>query len=88
MVVLRDSKGRVVAHLMGILTRTTTMLSLGIQPVFIFDGAAPELKADELAARRERRLEAESTQASTRRRRLPDGSKDGATHCPLQPRNG
>ena len=57
---LRDSKGRVVAHLMGILTRTTTMLSLGIQPVFIFDGPSPELKADELEARRARRLEAEA----------------------------
>ena len=57
---LRDSKGRVVAHLMGILTRTTTMLSLGIQPVFVFDGPSPELKADELAARRARRLEAEA----------------------------
>ena len=57
---LRDSKGRGVAHLMGILTRTTTMLSLGIQPVFIFDGPSPELKADELEARRARRLEAEA----------------------------
>ena len=86
---LRDSKGRVVAHLMGMLTRTTTMLSLGIQPVFIFDGPAPELKADELAARRERRLEAEACpQASARRWRLPNGSKDGATHRPLQSRNG
>ncbi|RJU96183.1 MAG: flap endonuclease-1 [Candidatus Poseidoniales archaeon] len=57
---LRDSKGRVVAHLMGILNRTTSMLSMGIQPVFIFDGQSPELKADELAARRKRRLEAEA----------------------------
>ena len=39
---LRDSKGRVVAHLMGILNRTTSMLSMGIQPVFIFDGQSPE----------------------------------------------
>mgnify|MGYP000245768471 FL=1 len=57
---LRDSKGRVVAHLMGILNRTTSMLSMGIQPIFIFDGQSPELKADELAARRKRRLEAEA----------------------------
>ena len=57
---LRDSKGRVVAHLMGILNRTTSMLSMGIQPVFIFDGQSPELKADEIAARRKRRLEAEA----------------------------
>ena len=57
---LRDSKGRVVAHLMGILNRTTSMLSMGIQPIFIFDGQSPEWKADELAARRKRRLEAEA----------------------------
>lgn len=57
---LRDSKGRVVAHLMGILNRTTSMLSMGIQPIFVFDGQSPELKADELAARRKRRLEAEA----------------------------
>jgi flap endonuclease-1 len=33
---------------------------MGIQPIFIFDGQSPELKADELAARRKRRLEAEA----------------------------
>ena len=35
------------------------LLSKGIKPVFIFDGKSPELKADELTARRERRMEAE-----------------------------
>jgi len=49
---LRDSKGRVVAHLMGFLERTTTFLEKGITPVWIFDGKHPELKADVVAERR------------------------------------
>ncbi len=32
---------------------------MGIKPVYIFDGTSPELKADEMAARRQRREEAE-----------------------------
>lgn len=44
---------------MGFLHRTATLLALGIKPVYIFDGKSPELKADEMAARRARREEAE-----------------------------
>lgn len=49
---LKDSKGRVVAHLMGFLERTTAFLENGITPVWIFDGKHPELKADVIAQRR------------------------------------
>lgn len=56
---LRAENGKVVSHLMGFLNRTTTLLKLGIKPVYIFDGTAPELKADEIASRRARREEAE-----------------------------
>ncbi|MAV44266.1 MAG: flap endonuclease-1 [Euryarchaeota archaeon TMED248] len=56
---LKSENGRVVSHLMGFLNRTTTLLSKGIKPVFIFDGKAPDLKADEIAARRARREESE-----------------------------
>ncbi len=42
---LMDSKGHVTSHLSGLFYRTTNMLSLGIKPVFVFDGKAPELKA-------------------------------------------
>ncbi len=55
---LKSSNGKVVSHLMGFLNRTTTLLAAGIKPVFIFDGKAPELKADEIAMRRARREEA------------------------------
>ena len=57
---LRDANGNPVSHLMGFLHRTATLLSMGIKPVYIFDGESPELKADEMAARRARRLEAEA----------------------------
>lgn len=56
---LKADNGKVVSHLMGFLNRTTTLLSKGIKPVFIFDGEAPDLKADEIAARRARREESE-----------------------------
>tara|TARA_B110000305_G_scaffold234470_1_gene292565 strand:+ start:2799 stop:3914 length:1116 start_codon:yes stop_codon:yes gene_type:complete len=56
---LRAENGKVVSHLMGFLNRTTTLLAAGIKPVYVFDGTAPELKADEIAQRRARRVEAE-----------------------------
>jgi len=56
---LRSENGKVVSHLMGFLNRTTTLLAAGIKPVYVFDGTAPELKADEIAQRRARRVEAE-----------------------------
>ena len=52
---LKSSNSKVVSHLMGFLNRTTSLLAIGIKPVFIFDGTPPELKSDEIAARRERR---------------------------------
>ena len=56
---LRDENGNPVSHLMGFLHRTATLLAAGIKPVYIFDGESPELKAEEMAARRARREEAE-----------------------------
>ena len=37
---------------MGFLHRTATLLAMGIKPVYVFGGTSPELKADEMAARR------------------------------------
>ena len=56
---LRADNGKVVAHLMGFLSRASLMLSKGVNPVFIFDGKHPELKDDEISARRARREQAE-----------------------------
>ena len=57
---LSDDNGNPVSHLMGFLHRTATLIGHGIKPVYVFDGTSPALKADEMAARRKRRLEAEA----------------------------
>lgn len=55
---LSDSKGRPTPHLIGFLERTTTLIELGLEPVYIFDGQHPELKANVMAERKARRVEA------------------------------
>ena len=57
---LKAENGKVVAHLMGFLSRASLLLSKGVKPVFIFDGKHPELKKDEMDARRARREQAEA----------------------------
>ena len=56
---LKSDNGKVVAHLMGFLSRASLLLSKGVKPVFIFDGKHPELKRDEMETRRARREQAE-----------------------------
>ena len=63
---LRAPDGRYVAHLMGFLQRTCALLEHRIIPVYVFDGDSPALKADELAARRERRQESAEQYAAAR----------------------
>ena len=41
---LMDSKQRVTSHLSGLFYRTLSLLNMGIKPVYVFDGKAPELK--------------------------------------------
>jgi len=48
---LKDSKGNITSHLIGLFSRTTNLMSKGIKIVFVFDGEVPELKRSE----RERR---------------------------------
>jgi flap endonuclease-1 len=55
---LRDSKGRVTSHLSGIFYRNINLMELGIKLVYVFDGAPPELKAEEIGRRRKVREEA------------------------------
>merc|ERR1719291_1646710 len=45
------------------LTRTIRLMESGIKPVYVFDGKPPELKLQELAARREKRDEAKANLA-------------------------
>ncbi len=50
---LSDSEGRVTSHLSGLLYRNVNFLSLGIRPVYIFDGKPPSLKAAEIERRKQ-----------------------------------
>ena len=56
---LRDSKGRITSHLVGVFNRTCRMLALGIKPVYVFDGPPHPLKLKVLQERHIRREEAE-----------------------------
>ncbi len=44
---LKDSKGRVTSHLIGLFSRTTSLMNAGIKPIFVFDGVSPILKRKE-----------------------------------------
>ena len=50
---LSDRQGRVTSHLSGLFYRNINLLENGIYPVYVFDGEAPKLKADEVQKRRE-----------------------------------
>ncbi len=53
---LRDSRGRVTSHLAGLFYRTTRLLAeYRLEPVFVFDGTPPALKAEEIQRRRNTR---------------------------------
>ncbi|MFN3654004.1 MAG: flap endonuclease-1 [Candidatus Nitrosotenuis sp.] len=55
---LSDSRGRVTSHLSGLFYRNVNFLSLGIKPVYVFDGKPPSLKAAEIERRRQIKKEA------------------------------
>ena len=50
---LSDEKGRATSHLSGLLNRNVNFLSIGIKPVYVFDGIPPSLKAAEIERRRQ-----------------------------------
>ncbi|MFH0977878.1 MAG: flap endonuclease-1 [Candidatus Woesearchaeota archaeon] len=50
---LKDSKGRVTSHLIGLFSRTTKLMQFGILPLYVFDGTPPLLKQHEQAHRHE-----------------------------------
>lgn len=61
---LRDEKGAVTSHLVGLALRTTRlMLDYDVKPVFVFDGEPPPLKRGELEKRRDARRKAEEDYA-------------------------
>ena len=50
---LTDYEGRITSHLSGLLYRNINFLSLGIKPVYVFDGKPPSLKTAEIERRRQ-----------------------------------
>ncbi len=56
---LKDSKGRITSHLVGLFNRTCRMLSIGIKPIYVFDGPPHPLKLKVLQERHLRREDAE-----------------------------
>ncbi|MGD2106838.1 MAG: flap endonuclease-1 [Nitrosopumilaceae archaeon] len=50
---LTDVEGRITSHLSGLLYRNINFLSLGIKPVYVFDGKPPSLKTAEIERRRQ-----------------------------------
>ncbi len=56
---LKDSKGNVTSHLIGLFSRTTNLMQKGIKLTFVFDGKPPELKRKEIDRRRALKTEAE-----------------------------
>jgi len=57
---LTTDTGETTSHLMGMFYRTIRMVDNGIKPVYVFDGAPPQMKAGELEKRKEKRDEAQA----------------------------
>eukprot|EP00897_Mesotaenium_endlicherianum_P005242 jgi/Mesen1/4746/ME000242S03921 len=55
---LTNEAGEVTSHLQGMFTRTVRLLESGLKPVYVFDGAPPDLKKEELKKRYSRREDA------------------------------
>ena len=55
---LMDSEGNVTSHLSGLLYRTANLIEAGVEPVFVFDGKASDLKAETIEGRIARREKA------------------------------
>lgn len=55
---LKDSDGNITSHLSGLFYRNINLLEENIRPVFVFDGAMPDLKQKESSRRRKKREEA------------------------------
>lgn len=53
---LKDRQGRITSHLVGLLYRTTRLITeYDVQLIFVFDGKPPDMKSDEIKKRREQR---------------------------------
>jgi flap endonuclease-1 len=55
---LRDSDGNLTGHLVGLFHRTIQFLENGVKPIWVFDGAPPEMKQNLLDIRKENKEKA------------------------------
>src|SRR3990172_3930152 len=55
---LSDKQGRVTSHLSGLFYRNINFLSIGIKPVYVFDGKPPSLKSAEIEHRKQAKRDA------------------------------
>jgi flap endonuclease-1 len=55
---LKDSTGKVTSHLSGLLYRTSSLIEMGIKPIYVFDGVPPVLKQQEIERRKQIKVEA------------------------------
>ncbi len=55
---LSDDQGRVTSHLSGLFYRNIRFLSMGIKPVYVFDGKPPSLKSAEIEHRKQAKRDA------------------------------
>jgi len=55
---LKDNTGKITSHLSGLLYRTSNLVELGIRPIYVFDGAPPILKREQIKRRRQVKVKA------------------------------
>ncbi|GAB0492685.1 hypothetical protein MMPV_003953 [Pyropia vietnamensis] len=60
---LTNDAGDVTSHLSGLFHRTVRLMEMGIKPVYVFDGAPPEMKSGELKKRSEAKAAAQAAAA-------------------------
>ncbi|TFG28885.1 flap endonuclease-1 [Candidatus Thorarchaeota archaeon] len=75
---LTDRQGRVTSHLSGMFYRNINLLENGINPVYVYDGKAPQLKSAEVQRRRNIRDAAyEEWEKAKEEGRIEDARKAG-----------
>ncbi len=57
---LMDSRGKVTSHLSGLFYRTSNLIEMGIKPIYVFDGAPPVFKREEIERRHQIKVEAQA----------------------------
>ena len=71
---LADLEGSTTSHLSGLMYRNASFLSMGIKPVWVFDGKSPSLKAAEIERRRKTKMDA----AVKYEKAVADGDQEAA----------